>query len=86
MLVEVVFKRKVSDHNSESNEWKGGVENCFSNYLKLIQMAAAVAKAPEKNRVPENPQVLCDSSFHNDMERETAPLNLPTLIGLQPFP
>lgn len=56
--MEVVFKRKVSDHNSESNEWKGGVENCFSNYLKLIQMAAAVAKAPEKNRVPENPQVL----------------------------
>lgn len=30
----------------------------FPNFVKLIKMAAAVAKAQEKNRVPESPQVL----------------------------
>lgn len=31
-------------------------------------MDAAVAKAPEKNKVPGSPQVLGDSSFHSDTE------------------
>lgn len=31
-------------------------------------MVAAVAKAPEKNKVPGSPQVLGDSSFHRDTE------------------
>lgn len=39
-------------------------------------MAAAVAKAPEKSKVPGNPQVLYNSSFHSD--RGGLPLfNLP---------
>lgn len=46
-------------------------------------MAAAVAKAQEKNRVPESPQD-CDSSFHRDAERETAPLSLPKGTDLHP--
>lgn len=37
---------------------RGGVENGFPKFVKLIKMAAAVAKAQEKNRVPERPQVL----------------------------
>lgn len=48
-------------------------------------MAAAVAKAPEENKVPENPQVLCNSSFHNG-RGELPTLNLPKWPGLKPFP
>lgn len=50
-----------------------------------MKMAAAVAKAPEKNKVPENPQVLCNSSFHNDTGKQL-PFNLPKWTGLKPFP
>lgn len=50
-------------------------------------MAAAVAKAQEKKtRVPDNPQVPCDPSFHNDTERETAPFHLPPCVGSQLLP
>lgn len=48
-------------------------------------MAAAVAKAPEKNKVPENPQVPCASSFHNGRGKQP-PRNLPWGGGLKPFP
>lgn len=34
-------------------------------------MAAAVAKAPEKTKVPENPQVRCGSAFAGDAERKS---------------
>lgn len=47
-------------------------------------MAAAIAKAPEKNKVPENPQVLCDSSFHNDTGKQLL-VNLPKWTSLKPF-
>lgn len=34
-------------------------------------MAAAVAKAPEKTKVPENPQVRCGSALAGDAERKS---------------
>lgn len=46
-------------------------------------MAAAVAKAQEKNRVPESPQVLW-LFLIQDTQRETTPLSLPIGTGLQP--
>lgn len=46
-------------------------------------MAAAVAKAQEKNRVPESPQVL-RLFLTQDTQRETTPLSLPIGTGLQP--
>ena len=43
-------------------------------------MAAAVATAPEKNEVLESPQVLYDSSFHNDRERKNPHLTFPNKL------
>lgn len=37
-------------------------------------MAAAVAKAPEKNKVPENPQVGCGSALAGDAETKSPQL------------
>lgn len=50
---------------------------------KLIKMAAAVAKAQEKNRVPESPQVL-RLFLTQDTQRERTPMSLPIGTGLQP--
>lgn len=55
----------------ETEEFK----TTFSNFVKLIKMAAAVAKAQEKNRVPESPQVL-RLFLTQDTQRETTPLSL----------
>lgn len=48
-------------------------------------MAAAVAKAPEKSKVPGNPQVLCNSPFHSDTA-ENSPTEPSWRDRSQPFP
>lgn len=68
--------------------WEQWIEKEFKTIFflilwKLIKMAAAVAKAQEKNRVPESPQVL-RLFLTQDTQRERTPLSLPIGTGLQP--
>lgn len=82
--MEVVFRRKIRDCSSENNEWRCWDD--FRTFWGSDKMAAAVSKAPEKNRVPGTPQGLRDSSLHNDREKENAPFSASNVKGFANFP